>query len=101
MKTSPHPKITRRSFVKTVSAGAALASFPLILHADDKAGGKTPILGSGEHTYEAIHGWAQVPEGMHFGNTHMVQEDAQGRILIHHQGGPDSVFIFDPDGKFI
>ena len=73
----------------------------MILHADDKAGGKAPIIGSGEHTYEAIQGWAQVPEGMHFGNTHMVQEDAQGRILIHHQGGPDSVFIFDPDGKFI
>lgn len=94
-------RISRRDFVKTVGAGAALAGFPLILHADDKAGGKAPILGSGPHTYEAIHGWAQVPEGMRFGNTHMVQEDAQGRILIHHQGAPDSVFIFDPDGKFI
>jgi len=94
--------ISRRTFVKTVSAGAAIAACPLILHADDKAGGKAPILGSGSHTYEAIHGWAQVPDGMTFGNTHMVQEDAQGRILIHHQkGAPDSVFIFDPEGKFI
>jgi TAT (twin-arginine translocation) pathway signal sequence len=95
-------QISRRDFVKTLGAGAAAMSLPLILHADDKAGGKAPILGSGGHTYEAVHGWAQVPEGMRFGNTHMVQEDAQGRILIHHQkGAPDSVFVFDPDGKFI
>ena len=79
--------ISRRTFVKTLGAGAAIAGLPLILHADDKAGSAKPILGSGEHTYEAIHGWAQVPEGMHFGNTHMVQEDAQGRILVHHQNG--------------
>jgi hypothetical protein len=86
----------------TAAAAAAFTSGPLILHADDKAGGKAPVLGSGQHTYEAIHGWAELPEGMKFGNTHMVQEDAQGRILIHHQKGePDSVFIFDPNGKFI
>jgi hypothetical protein len=97
-----HQPISRRTFVKTVGVGAATAAFPLILHADDKAGSKAPVLGSGEHTYEAIHGWAQLPDGMRFGNTHMVQEDSQGRILIHHQKGePDSVFIFDPDGKFI
>ncbi len=94
--------ITRRNFVKTLGAGAAVAGLPLILHADDKAGSAKPILGSGNHTYEAIHGWAQLPEGMRFGNTHMVQEDSQGRIFIHHQNGaPDSIFIFDPDGKFI
>jgi hypothetical protein len=94
--------ISRRTFVKSLGVGAAIGCCPLILHADDKAGSKAPVLGSGEHTYEAIHGWAQVPEGMKFGNTHMVQEDSQGRIIIHHQNGaPDSVFIFDPDGKFI
>jgi TAT (twin-arginine translocation) pathway signal sequence len=94
--------ITRRSFVKTLGAGAAVAGLPLILHADDKAGSTKPILGSGNHTYEALHGWAQLPESMRFGNTHMVQEDSQGRIIIHHQNGePDSIFIFDPNGKFI
>src|SRR6185295_10997382 len=75
-------RMSRRGFVKRAAAGAAAIGLPLMLHADDKAGGKAPILGSGEHTYEAIHGWAQVPEGMQFGNTHMVQEDAQGRILV-------------------
>jgi hypothetical protein len=96
------PGISRRTFVKTVGAAAALSGCPMFLHADDKAGGKAPVLGSGPHTYEAIHGWARLPEGMRFGNTHMVQEDSQGRILIHHQNGaPDSVFIFDSEGKFI
>ncbi len=86
--------------MKAVGADAAIGTYPLVLNADDKAGGKAPILGSGDHTYEALHGWAQVPDAIRFGNTHMVQEDSQGRILIHHQNGaPDSVFVFDPDGK--
>jgi DNA-binding beta-propeller fold protein YncE len=93
---------SRRSFIKSVgAAGAIAAAAPMILRADDKPGGKAPVLGEGAHQYEAFHGWAQVPEGMRFGNTHMVQEDAQGRIFVHHTGGPDSVFIFDPEGKFI
>src|SRR5687768_4859741 len=101
--SADNKRASRRNFIKAVSAGAAAAYVggPMILRADDKPGGKAPVLGDGTHKYEAIHGWAQVPEGMRFGNTHMVQEDAQGRIFIHHTGGPDSVFVFDPDGKFI
>lgn len=91
---------SRRAFIQAVSAAAVSA--PMILRADDKPAEKNPILGEGAHKYEAIHGWAKLPEGMRFGNTHMIQEDAQGRLIVHHQGGaPDSVFIFDADGKFI
>ena len=97
--------MSRRSILKStgaVAAAATITGFPTILRADDKAGDKAPVLGEGKFKYEAVHGWAKLPEGMKFGNTHMVQEDAQGRILIHHQNGaPDSVFIFDPEGKFI
>ena len=95
---------SRRTFIKAVGASAiaAAASGPMILRADDKAGGKAPVIGEGSHKYEAIHGWAKVPENIKLGNTHMVQEDAQGRIIIHHQGGSgESVCIFDADGKFI
>ena len=81
-------------------AAAFVARVPMVI-ADDKPAAKNPIVGDGEFKYECIHGWAKVPEGMRFGNTHMVQEDAQGRMFIHHTGAPDSVFIFDPDGKFI
>src|SRR3954470_19735641 len=73
-RQNSNSSISRRTFVKSLGVGAAISCCPLILRADDKAGGKAPVLGSGEHTYEAIHGWAQLPEGMKFGNTHMVQE---------------------------
>ncbi|HEV8605715.1 MAG TPA: hypothetical protein VGQ99_10135 [Tepidisphaeraceae bacterium] len=91
---------SRRTFIKAAGAAAFVANVPIIL-ADDKPADKNPIVGDGAYKYECIHGWAKVPEGMRFGNTHMVQEDAQGRIFIHHTGAPDSVFIFDADGKFI
>jgi hypothetical protein len=91
---------SRRTFLKAAGAAAFVANVPMVI-ADDKPADKNPIVGEGEYKYECIHGWAKVPEGMRFGNTHMVQEDAQGRIFIHHTGAPDSVFIFDPDGKFI
>ncbi len=58
------------------------------------------ILGSGDHTYELQDSWAKLPPNIHFGNTHAVQETADGRIIIHHTGH-DSTCIFDPDGKFI
>ena len=93
---------SRRGFIKAVGASVAVASAPMILRADDKAADKAPVIGEGAHKYEAIHGWAKVPENIKLGNTHMVQEDAQGRILIHHQGGSgESVCVFDADGKFI
>jgi hypothetical protein len=95
---------TRRAFVKHAGLATIIASSqaPMFLFADDKPVDKAPILGEGQFKYEAIHGWAKLPDGMRFGNTHMVQEDAQGRIFIHHQGGSgESVCVFDPDGKFI
>jgi hypothetical protein len=96
---------SRRMFVKALGASALAAGVAPMVFADDKASDKPPILGEGQYKYECIHGWAKIPDGMKWGNTHMVQEDAQGRIFIHHQGGSGgktgSVCIFDPDGKFI
>src|SRR5205823_5218455 len=79
---------SRRSLLKAAGAGAVMAAAgPLILHADDKAEAKAPVIGQGDFKYEYQHGWAKLPEGHQFGNTHMVQEDGHGRIIIHHQGG--------------
>ena len=44
-------KISRRGFI-----GTGLVA-PLILHAQDKAGTKAPVLGSGDWTYEWIGDW--------------------------------------------
>lgn len=96
-------KITRRSFL--VSAAAA-ACAPAFLRATDKAGSKAPILGEGEHQYEAIHDWGELPRTIKYGNTHGVCEDSQGNIYVHHtvhasSDSPDTMVVFDEKGKFV
>ena len=72
---------SRRSVIKTL---AASITAPIVLGATDKAGTKRPIIGHGEHTYEVIHDWGELPGAIQYGNTHGVCEDSQGRIYIHH-----------------
>ena len=65
-----------------------------------------PILGEGEHTYECIHDWGELPANIKYGNTHNVCEDSQGHIYIHHtvhatSQSPDAVVVFDTNGKFV
>ena len=90
---------SRRGFVTSVAA-------PLILGAQDKAGTRRPVLGSDDHTYEAIHDWGDLPPGIRYGNTHGVVEDSQGRIYVHHTVNKtserhDSMVVFDGKGKFV
>jgi hypothetical protein len=94
--------ITRRGFIV---AGAAVAA-PYILKSEDKAGTKNLIIGEGEHKYECIHDWGQLPSNIKYGNTHSVVEDSQGHIYVHHtvykdSPSPDSVVVFDEKGKFV
>jgi hypothetical protein len=94
--------ITRRGFL---AAGAVVAA-PYILKSEDKAGTKNPILGEGEHKYECIHDWGQLPANIKYGNTHSVVEDSQGHIYVHHtvykdSPSSDSVVVFDEKGKFV
>ncbi len=96
-------KSTRRQFV---AAGAMAAAAPAFIRAQDKAGTKNPILGSGAHTYEAIHDWGELPASIKYGNTHGVVEDSQGNIYIHHtvykdSESPDTMVVFDAKGKFV
>lgn len=96
-------KVSRRNFIATT--GAATVA-PLILGVTDKSGSKTPILGEGEHQYEALHDWGTLPSNIRYGNTHGVCEDSQGHIYIHHtvhstSESPDTVVVFDQDGKFV
>lgn len=79
-------------------AGAASAA--------NKSGSRRPILGSGEHTYEAIHDWGELPAGLGWGNTHGVVEDSQGRIYVAHtvhssSKREDTLVVFDHKGKYI
>ncbi len=98
-------KQTRRAMLKT-SAATAIASVaaPMFLSASDKAGAKAPRVGTGDHVYECVHDWGKdaLPSGHNYGGaSHGVAVDQQGLIYITHQGGPDSIFVFDADGKFV
>jgi hypothetical protein len=93
--------LTRRSFV----AASVAAVGPYILRAD-KTGTKNPVVGSGEHQYEVIHDWGNLPANIKYGNTHSVIEDGNGHIYIHHtvhktSQSPDAVVEFDDKGKFV
>ncbi len=97
---------SRRSFLKSAAAGSASVALvgPLILGAEDRTGKSDAIVGSGEHTYRCHHFWGNdsLPAGHDYGNaSHGVTIDAEGLIYITHTGRPDSVYVFDPDGRFI
>jgi len=86
-----------------MTAGGA---FPAILRAQDKAGTKRPVIGSGDYVYEVIEDWGELPAGLRYGNTHGVVEDSNGRIYVHHTVHatseiPDSMVVFDEKGKFV
>lgn len=97
---------SRRVFLKSTAtvAVSAAVSGPVILGAENKSGSAEPIVGSGEHTYRCLHNWGRdsLPAGHDYGNaSHGVTIDRQGLIYITHTGRPDSVFVFDPDGRFV
>jgi hypothetical protein len=92
----------RRTFLKTAAALTA----PMVLGADDKAGTKLPVIGSGNHTYEVHHDWGELPKNIAYGNTHGVVEDSKGHIYVHHtvnaaSESSDSMVVFDEKGKFV
>jgi len=98
--------VSRRQFLKVAGCAAVAAATPFAIRASDKSGSSRPSVGTGEHTYEVIHDWGELPNGLCLGNTHGVTEDAQGRIFIKHTVGKgslcgDAVLVFDVDGRFI
>lgn len=97
----------RREFLKSSAAAsaAALSSGPTILGAEDKAGSKKPVLGTGEHRYEWIDNWAQLPESLRWETTHGVAVDEAGHVYVkqlgHGKTPIDTILVFDPKGKFV
>ena len=106
MKPASTFAVTRRHFLQRASLAAAVFAVPPFLRADDKSEARNPVLGRGEHQYECLHDWGELPSRIKYGNTHGVAEDAQGRLYIKHTVGAgsesaDAVVVFDADGKFI
>ena len=99
--------LSRRGFLKGSGTGAVAAGDgPTILGSTDKADATHPIVGSGDHTYEVIHNWGELPKHIRYGNTHGVRIDRDGFVYVHHtvhasSETGDSMVIFDPQGKFV
>lgn len=96
----------RREFLKQSTAVTlATAAAPAIVGAEDKAGTKNPVIGQGEHRYECLHDWGQLPDSIRWETTHGVAIDAAGLIYIKQQGlgqkPQDTIVVFDPAGKFV
>ncbi len=95
--------MNRREFL---SAAAVASSGPILLGMTRKADHANPVIGAGEHKYQCVHNWGELPGEFEWQTTHNVALDAAGHVYITHQGlakkkGMDTVFVFDSKGKYI
>ena len=99
--------LTRRRFLRDASTATAAAMLPpFFLQASSKSGSRFPIVGSGVHTYECVHDWLVPPDGLVWGDTHGLAQDAQGHIYVAHTVNKSSmrgeaVVVYDASGRFL
>jgi hypothetical protein len=94
----------RREFFQVAAGAAAVAAAPTILTA--RKTDAAVIIGSGEHRYEVLHNWPQLPDPFTWQTTHNVAFDRGGNVYVIHEGDAKkkdhpSIFVFDSDGKYI
>jgi hypothetical protein len=101
----PSVQTTRRTFLQAAGAAAVAATTAPAILASDKAGSKPPVIGSGEHTYECLHGWGELPDTVQWGETHGVAIDEAGLIYVKHRSRApepvDAIVVFDTDGRYV
>jgi DNA-binding beta-propeller fold protein YncE len=95
---------SRRRFLRSLGAGVAASAVApqLLLHAHAGETKGTPlILGTGNHKYEWVQGWGQLPDGKRYGSLHGgVVVDSKNQIY-YSTDGPESIIVLDPNGKYI
>lgn len=97
----------RRQFLSRTLAGMlATGCAPAVLTAREKSGTRNAVIGKGEHTYECIHDWGQLPKHVRWETTHGVCVDGEGLVYVKQQGHAgktpqDTIVVFDPSGKFV
>jgi len=100
-------RLTRRDFVKlgaSATIGLAVPSaFADIEPAQQKGvESKTPVkIGSGEHTYESVPGWGELPAGMKYGFGCGIIVDSKDRVYVTSRSTNPCVAVFDRDGKLL
>lgn len=106
MAKQPTSGISRREFTKSTTLGlAGLAAAPAVVTAQ-RTDTATPMVGEGEHVFQADHNWCQLPDKYHWQITHNVAVGSDGMVYVTHEGKFDledhpSIFVFDADGKFV
>jgi len=99
--------ISRKSFLARCAAVAAVTTVPtFFVRASDKSGSGALIVGSGEHTYECVHDWLVPPEGLVWGDTHGLCQDAAGNIYVAHTVNKasmrgEAIVVYDAAGRFV
>ena len=98
------PKLSRRSFVSTVTTAAAALAAQRVFTAQKSD--RQLVIGAGAHRYEVLHNWAHLPDKYSWQTTHNVSIDRDGLLYVIHEGRENlkdhpSIFVFDGDGKFI
>ncbi len=85
-----------------MTAALALALLALAPLAPLAASASAPVrVGAGAHTYEWVHDWLKLPDGMKLGNTHgCIAFDSAGNVYFNTDT-ENSVMVFRPDGTFV
>ena len=94
---------SRRSFLATT--GASTLFLPNLVLSKKSLTEQT-IIGPEEYRFEAVHDWAKLPDKYSWQTTHNLAVDQAGFVYVIHEGrkhlmGHPSIFVFDPDGKFV
>ena len=98
-------RVSRRRFLQSSAAGVgAVLAAPAIITASKTD--TQPRVGQGDHQFEVVHDWPQLPDEFEWQTTHNVAVDRDGCLYVIHEGRADcpdhpSIFVFDPDGKYI
>ena len=97
-------QISRRRFLATTATTAAALAVPRVLTAQKSE--KQLVIGEGEHRYEVLHDWPQLPDKYRWQTTHNVAVDREGLLYVIHEGRENqkdhpSIFVFDGEGKFV
>ena len=102
--TPMNAKLPRRKFFTATATATAALAMPRLLTAQKSE--KQLVIGAGEHQYEVIHNWPQLPSKYSWQTTHNVAIDREGLLYVIHEGRENlkdhpSIFVFDDKGKFV
>lgn len=105
MKPSRHRLLSRRNFLAAAAAGAtACLAAPAVVTADKS--GSRKVIGQGDHQFQVLHDWAQLPGEFTWQTTHNVAVDRDGFLYVIHEGKEElkdhpAIFVFDPEGRYV